>query len=110
MLGPMDVAVIVLGVAFVVLGLAVVVALRTLTRSVDQLRAEVAGAPSLDDLRTAVAQALDPPVETEPERPVTRVPTMLRSPGVIKAMALGTGTASAARRLRQGVGNGNGKH
>lgn len=97
-----------LGLAFVVLGLAVVVALRGLTRSVQQLRAEVAAAATVEDLRAAIATTLDPPAPVEPERPVTRVPTMFRSPGVIKAMALGTGTASAARRLRNGS-NGDGE-
>jgi hypothetical protein len=103
-----EIALVMLAVAFVLLGLAVVVALRSLTSSVEELRAEVAGAATVEDLRAAVASAIDPPAEVEPERPVTRVPTMFRSPGVIKAMALGTGTASAARRLRGGS-NGNGK-
>jgi hypothetical protein len=101
---------IVLGLAFVVAALAVVVALRSLTRSVEELRTEIAGAATVEDLRAALAEIPDPPDDGEPERPLTRVPTMLRSPGVIKAMALGTGTASAARRLRGGSnGNGNGK-
>ena len=111
MIDPMsgiDLAVVLLAAAFVILGLAVVVSLRTLTRSVDELRATVAAAATVEDLRAALVATVDAPVEAEEERPVTRVPTMFRSPGVIKAMALGTGTASAARRLRQGVGNGNG--
>ena len=117
MLGLMDgteTAAMVLALAFVVLGLAVVIALRNLTRSMDALRRDVeslsAGAPTLADLRAAVTAAIDPAVDDEPGPPrrVTRVPGAFRSPGVIKAMALGTGTASAARRLRQGVSNGHG--
>ena len=105
-----ELALLMLALAFVVLGLAVVVALRNLTHQVEALRSEVAGAPSLEDLQAAVAAAVDPTVDEEPATPqrVTRVPGAFRSPGVIKAMALGTGTASAARRLRQSVGNGNG--
>jgi hypothetical protein len=50
-----------------------------------------------------------PPIDERPP-PLTRVPRMLRSRSVVKAMALGTGTAHAARRLRNGsTGNGTGR-
>jgi len=79
------------------------------TSSVDDLRHEISRVSAQAD-RLADAAGL-PPIDEKP-RPVTRVPKMLRSKSVVKAMALGTGTAHAARRLRQGAngtnGNGNG--
>jgi hypothetical protein len=96
----------------VVLVLVVLRHLRALRRSVDDLAASVGqlsdGAATVDDLRAAVAAAVTPQPEPEAEpAPVTRVPQVLRTGPVIKAMALGSGTAHVARRLR-GTGNGNG--
>ena len=91
----------------------VLLALRVLTRSVDDLRATVdelsSGAATVDDLRAAVAEAVParPADEMSPApADVSRVPQVLRTGPVIKAMALGSGTAHVARRLRGGPSNG----
>jgi hypothetical protein len=89
-----------------------------LAEAVEQLRGETG--PVLDVLQDGMARvnaqadrlagaAGLPPVDERP-RPVTRVPKMLRSRSVVKAMALGTGTAHAARRLRHRSGPGNGSN
>jgi hypothetical protein len=101
------------------LAVAVLVGLRGLRRSMTRLQAGVdalAADPSLDDLHDAmaglrnrvdaIARATGVPEPVEPVR--SRVPTMLRSRGVVKAMALGSGTAHVARRLRNGNGSGSG--
>jgi hypothetical protein len=91
--------------AALVVTLAVLVALRGLGRSVAQLQGSIddlaAGAATIEQLRAAVAGEPEPPAEPDPVV-VSRVPPVLRTRSVVKAMALGTGTAHAARRLRNG--------
>lgn len=81
-------------------------AARGLRRSIADLQASVddlaAGAATLDDLKAAVREPGEPDITEEPEAVVSRVPPVLRTRSVVKAMALGTGTAHAARRLRNG--------
>jgi hypothetical protein len=93
----------------VVLVVVALVSLRSLRRSVDDLHLVVdglsAGAATTDDLRAAVAAALDPEVPEQASEPVSRVPRVLRTGPVIKAMAIGSGTAHAARRLRGSAGD-----
>ena len=84
--------------------LVVLLAMRGLRRSIADLQASVDdladGAPTLEQLKAAVAGEPEP--VDEPEPVVSRVPPVLRTRSVVKAMALGTGTAHAARRLRNG--------
>lgn len=93
---------------------------RGIRRSVDTLRTDLAelgtrADVTADEFRAAIARTnaqLDrladhaglPDIDVQPPRP-PRVPAVLRTGPVIKALAFGTGTAQAARRLR----NGNGK-
>lgn len=86
--------------------LVVLLATRALTRSIADLQASIddlaAGAATLDDLRAAVHAPQEPETADLTEPVVSRVPSVLRTRSVVKAMALGTGTAHAARRLRNG--------
>ena len=86
--------------------LVVVLATRGLKRAIANLQASVddlaAGAATLDDLRAAVHAPEMPDASELAEPVVSRVPPVLRTRSVVKAMALGTGTAHAARRLRNG--------
>ncbi|MEY2476123.1 MAG: hypothetical protein QOG87_1438 [Actinomycetota bacterium] len=92
--------------------LAVLAGLRGLRRSVDSLHVSIEamsnGAATIDDLKAAVRPLLtgEPEPMDEPEPVVSRVPPVLRTRSVVKAMAIGTGTAHAARRLRNGNGKG----
>ena len=107
----------------VLLSAAVLVSVRGLRRSVTRVEAaletEVEGlAVALDELQASLgtlrrqvdrlADANGLPELDAPEPRLSRVPSVLRTRSVVKAMALGTGTAHAARRLRHGTGNGNG--
>ena len=87
-----------------VIALAVLRTARTLQRSVAGVQTSVddlaAGAATIEQLRAAVAGEPEPAEEPDPV--VSRVPPVLRTRSVVKAMALGTGTAHAARRLRNG--------
>jgi hypothetical protein len=113
-------------VAVLALGLllAVLLTVRSLGRriiavedAVLELRAETVGGVELVQEGVAranaqvdrLADAAGLPEIDERPRPITRVPKMLRSRSVVKAMALGTGTAHAARRLRHGSTNGTGR-
>ena len=96
-----------LSIVTLVLMVAVFAGLRRLTTAVAGVQQSLdelaSGAATVEDLKGAVAAALDPTPEPEPEpAPVSRVPPVLRTRSVVKAMALGTGTAHAARRLRNG--------
>jgi hypothetical protein len=99
-----NVGTVVVGVLAVVLLAVVERTVRALAREVRELHATVdalaSGAPTLEQLRAAVAGVPEP--TDEPEPVVSRVPPVLRTRSVVKAMALGTGTAHAARRLRNG--------
>ena len=94
------------------LTVAVLATVRGLRRSVDSLHFSVealsSDAATVEDLRDAVRPLPVGESDTadEPEPVVSRVPTVLRTRSVVKAMALGTGTAHAARRLRNGNGKG----
>jgi hypothetical protein len=113
-------------VAVLALGLllAVLLTVRSLGRRITavedavlELRAETVGGVELVQEGVAranvqvdrLAGAAGLPAIDERPRPITRVPKMLRSRSVVKAMALGTGTAHAARRLRHGSTNGTGR-
>ncbi len=88
-----------------VVAIAVLRSTRTLKRSVAHLQDSVddlaAGAATIEQLKAAVAGDPAPGADTT-EPVVSRVPPVLRTRSVVKAMALGTGTAHAARRLRNG--------
>lgn len=94
-----------------ILALTVLTVLRGMSRSVERLQASVdelaRGAATTDDLREVVAEAVavsGPPgaVDGKPDLAASRVPAVLRTGPVVKAMAFGTGTAHVARRLRDG--------
>ena len=98
---------VVLGAALIglVLAVAVLVALRDVRRDLDGLRTELgdlsAGAATIDDLRAAVAAAVPATGDdaSADGAPVSRVPKVLRTGPVVKALALGSGTAHVARKL-----------
>ena len=101
----MTVAALLLGVVATLLLAIALLALRRLGRAVAYVQASIddlaAGAATIDDLKRAVAGHEEPADEPDPVV-VSRVPPVLRTRSVVKAMALGTGTAHAARRLRNG--------
>ena len=94
----------VLAAVTLLIALTVLRTTRTLQRSVADVQASIdelaAGAATIEQLRAAVAGEPEP--VDEPDPVVSRVPPVLRTRSVVKAMALGTGTAHAARRLRNG--------
>jgi hypothetical protein len=105
------------------LGLVVLRGVRILGRRLDALQTALdeqraAAAAATSDLGQEVARITAqvdrladaaglPELDAPPPR-VSRVPQVLRTRPVVKAMAFGTGTAHAARRLRSGNGNGKG--
>ena len=89
-----------------VLAAAVLVVLRDVRRDLEGLRAELhslaVGAATIDDLEAAVRAAIPrgpgDDASADPV-PASRVPQVLRTGPVVKAMALGSGTAHVARKL-----------